>query len=689
MTKYLLEIGTEELPHKFVSSAMEQLKELTSKSLSENRITFGDIKILGTPRRLALIVDDILETQPDLAKKIKGPPANVAFDKEKKLTPAGIGFAKKQNVAPEQLYIEKSGNTEYVFADVKEEGKTIDKVLAEIIPQLILNLQGSHFMRWGNLDIRFQRPIRWIVSLLDEKEAKLEIGNIKSSRYSKGHRFAKNTEVEITSVDSYIDDLLSVKVIVDQNKRAEIIEKQVIEKAESVGGNPFIDKELLKEVTNLVEYPVAFIGDYDKKYLIIPKDVITTVMASHQRYFPVYEKNSDNLLNHFITITNYLGDEFENIKKGNERVITARLDDAIFFCEEDKKKTLVSRIEELKGVTFQKGLGSMFEKTQRIRKIASEASKQLNFDSALTNNIDRAAQLCKADLVTGLVREFTELQGIIGGDYAFKEGENYDVSKGIREHYLPISTDSGLAMSITGQIVGICDKIDTITAVFSIGKAPTGSADPLGLRRAALGIISTVLEKNIDLNISNLIKTAIDTLSAEIKEKDELFKNIKEFIIQRLRVYLNDKYRYDVVEAVLASKDALGCLPDVINRLDSLSSLVEKDNYNLFHESANRIIRIIKDKEINELPEISLMNQEEEKNLYNCLASIDEKALAENNQYNELIENLENCINAIEKFFDNVLVMDENPDVRNNRMKLLTFAKLKFQQLADFSKIVA
>ncbi|MEI7473964.1 MAG: glycine--tRNA ligase subunit beta [bacterium] len=689
MAKYLLEIGTEELPYKFVPTAMEQLKEQVSKILTENRVTFGEITTYGTPRRLSLIIDNISESQPDLTRKIKGPPANVAFDKDKNLTPAGLGFAKKQNLSADILFIEKSGEIEYVFAEIKEEGKPVSEVLSQLIPQAVLSLQGSHFMRWADLDIKFQRPIRWIVSLLDEKEVKMQIGNAKSGRISRGHRFAQYSQVEISSVDSYLEDLSTVNVIVNQDERKNIIRKQVNEKAEAVGGKAYIDERLLDEVTYLVEYPVAFLGEFEEKYLEIPQSVVTTVMAAHQRYFPVFAQNSENILNYFITITNYLGDNFENIKKGNERVIKARLDDAIFFCEEDKKKTLVSRIEELKGVTFQKGLGTMFDKTERIKKIACVAAKKLNLDEALTQKIEKTASLCKADLVTSLVREFTELQGIIGGDYALKEGEDSLVANGVREHYLPISVDSGLANSLTGQIVGISDKIDTIVAVFAIGKAPTGSADPLALRRAALGIIQTVLEKDINLNIAELINNAIELLTVKIQDKNKLCSDISEFIIQRFRVYLNDKYKYDVVEAALSSHNPLECLTDVLKRAEVLTNLVSRENYASFHEAANRIIRIIKDKEDLQLPNAELFVINEEKVLYEAINKINDEKLADNGEYTQLIAELEACIPAIDKFFEHVLVMDENLDIRQNRMKLLTFAKLKFQKIADFSKIVA
>ena len=681
MAKYLLELGTEELPYKFIPSALEQLKEQFNKKLQDNQIEFKNIITYGTPRRLCVIVEGISESQPDIIKKIKGPPAKAAFDANGNLTQAGEGFAKKQGLQTNDIYKELVGDIEYVFADVCIKGKKIADVFQDIVPSIIMSLQGSHFMRWADLDEKFSRPIRWIVSLIDNEEVSFELTDIKSSRFSRGHRFYKDKEIEISSPDTYLDDLYKAKVIVDQKRRHDEVIKQAEAIAQSVSGNVYLDPDLVEEVTYILEWPVPVLGSFDKKYLAIPQDVIVCVMASHQRYFPVFAKDNKTLLNHFITMANYQGTAFDNIRAGNQRVIKARLDDAIFFYSEDSKKTLASRVEDLKGVTFQKGLGTIFDKTVRIEKLAEYVSKQLNIDSATNTSVKRAAHLSKADLVTALVREFTELQGIIGGDYALKNGEDNLVSLGVKEHYMPTSGDGELANSITGQIVGISDKMDTICGVFAINKIPTGSADPLGLRRATIGIIRTLIEKNINLNISNLIKESISVQPVEIKDKEQLFINISEFIKQRLKIFLQDKYKYDVIEAAFGAKDPLANINDLIERIELLTELVKDTDYSSMHEAVNRIIRIIKTETKSAKINPIYLTLEAEKNLYKYAIDISSSS------YSDLIKGIRASIPAIEKFFDDVLVMDENLNVRENRLALLSILKEKFLLLADFSKI--
>lgn len=686
MSKYLVEIGTEELPYKFIPSAMKQLSENISKSLEDNRITFSDIKTYGTPRRLTVFVEGISESQPDIIKKIKGPPATACYDADGNLTKAAEGFAKKQGISTDLFYKESVADIEYVFVDIHDKGRTTSEVLSEIIPAQILKLQGSHFMRWGDLEIKFSRPIRWIVSILDENEVKFAVGNVESSRTSRGHRFYGKKEVKITSIDKYFDILESANVIVDPAKRKEIIVAKATETAEKAGGKVHIDSGLLDEVTFITEWPVPVLGEFAEKYLEVPKDVTVTVMASHQRYFPVLKKDSDELLNCFITMSNQGEECVDNIKCGNERVIKARLDDAIFFYREDNKKTLVSRLEDLKGVTFQRGLGTMFDKTNRIVEISAYIAEKLSLSAEKIADVKRAASLTKADLVTNLVREFTELQGVIGSQYAKLNGEKPEVSGAVREHYMPLSSDGELAETLLGQITGIADKIDTICGVFSLGKAPTGSADPLGLRRAALGCITTLIRKaDFNIDISDLVRFAIEIQPIEIENKVALSSDICEFITQRLRIYLNDSYKYDVVDAVLACKNPLADLKDVVGRTEVLSRLVQSADYNEFHDAANRILRIAKSDDISLDVNNSLFVEDAETQLWNCAKCFVGTTLS----YEELVKAFRNCVPAITSFFDNVLVMDEDEKIRNNRLSVLANIKKSFMQLADFSKIVA
>ena len=671
MSKYLLEIGTEELPHKFIPSAQEQLKKSFEKLLNDNQIAFDEIVTYATPRRLTVKIEGLSEKQEDIEKVLKGPIATIAFDANKNLTPAGIGFAKKNGVAPESLYIEDN----YVYAKVEQKGKETKEILKENVESVVLKLQGSHFMRWANLDIKFQRPIRWVVSLMDSEELPVEIAEVKSSRFSRGHRF-KSDKVEIKSPDTYLTALKENNVYACPIERRETIVNLAKNAAAKIGADVALDEELVDEVSNLTEYPIPAICGFDEKYLNIPEKVNVTVMATHQRYFPLYKDGK--LLNKFITMTNYIGDEFENIQAGNERVVVARLEDGLFFFEQDTKTPLVEKLDDLKGVTFQKGMGTMLDKTERIEKLSKYISEELNVQN---DDILRTAKLCKCDLVTKLVFEFTELQGFIGGDYARISGEKPNVAKGITEHYFPLGVDGELASSIEGQVVGIADKIDTVCAVFVDGRKPTGSADPLGVRRAVLGILKTIIANNLKINLSELIKLSVSLLPKKAENEDVLLADINEFFTQRLVILYSDKYSHDVLDACVSGKDVLADLTDFVERLELVSSTVKASNYEKFHEAANRIVRIIKDNTIGEVDE-KLFKENAEKELYAALLTV------KSTDYKSLINELMNISEAIEKFFEDVLVMDKDEAVKNNRINLLGQIKEKFEKVADFSKII-
>ena len=676
MNKYLLEIGTEELPYKFVSSGVIQLKNAFEKLLNENQIKFSDIKYFSNPRRLTLIIEGFEEKQPDTVKTVKGPILNIAYDENGNLTKAGQGFAKKNGVDESALYKEEN----YVWAKVEQKGKEIKDILSENVEKIVLKMQGPYFMRWADLDVKFQRPIRWIVSLLNNEELKLKIADVESSRYSRGHRF-KSDKVEIKNPDSYEQALYENNVIVDSQKRKERIVESAKAEAEKIGADVYFDDDLLEEVTNICEWPVPVICGFDEKYLSIPDKVTVTVMAVHQRYFPLYNRKDGKLLNKFITITNYIGSNFDNIKAGNERVVVARLDDAIFFFNEDTKVPFESYVEKLKGITFQKGMGSVYDKTQRIIKLSEYLAQKTD---APLETVKRTAMLCKADLVTSLVFEFTELQGFIGSDYAFNAGEKPEVVKGIKEHYYPLGADSELAEGIEGQIVGIADKIDTIVAVFAEGKKPTGSADPLGVRRATLGIIKTVIQKSLDIDLLELIKKSIDLMPVEIKDKQALYEDVKNFFEQRLSIYYTEKYRHDVVDACIANGNALSNLKDFADRVEFLSEKIKTPEFAKLNEAANRIIRIAKDYKSEQLPDKALFNTPSETQLWECTSVINIDKL----NYKEIFEELSKTVKAIDDFFENVLVMDKDEKVKQNRLALLYSIRRKFDKIADFSKFV-
>ena len=663
MSKYLLEIGVEELPYKFIPSAVKQLKDSFGKFLETNHINFGDINVLATPRRLTIIINDLADAQPDSEKVFKGPIKKIAYDENGNLTKAGEGFAKKNGINPDDLYVED----DYVYAKVFTKGKDTKSILVENISNLILKLQGSHFMRWASHDEKFSRPIRWIVSVYNNEELPVQILDIKSSRFSRGHR-SYTEPVEIKNIDDYKEELRKAYVIVDQNERqAKIIELAQTE-SEKIGATTRISNDLLEEVTYICEWPVAVICSFDEEFLTIPDEVTITVMESHQRYFALFKDGK--LTNKFITIANYIGDDFSNIQAGNLRVIKARLDDAVFFVKNDTKKPLESYVENLKGMTFQKGMGSVYDKTQRIIKLSKLIAGSLSIENQ--DNIIRTAYLCKADLATNLVFEFTELQGYIGSDYAKLNGEPQGVVEGIKEHYFPLNADSELAKSIEGQVVGIADKIDTICAVFASGKKPTGSSDPLGVRRAALGIIKTIVENKFNINISDLIKSALEFLPVQA----DCQKDIEEFFIQRLTILLGDEYKKDVLESCL-NNNPLSNLSDYMVRINVIANL---DNPMII-ENANRVIRILKDISFDKVDE-SLFTDDAEKKLYEGM-----KGINFSGDYNDYLKQLIGLNASIDNFFEKVLVMDKDERIKNNRIGLLTELKKDYERIADFSKL--
>ena len=663
MSKYLLEIGVEELPYKFIPSAIKQLKDSFGKFLNENNIGFENINVMATPRRLAIILDGLADAQPDSEKVFKGPIKKIAYDENGNLSRAGEGFAKKNNINPKDLYVEG----DYVYAKVFNKGKSTKELLPEKIPNLILKLQGSHFMRWSTHDEKFSRPIRWIVSIYNNEELPVQILDIKSSRFSRGHR-SYTEPVEIKNIDDYKDELRKAYVIVDQKERQEKIVELAKQESEKIGATTRISADLLEEVTYICEWPVAVVCNFDEEFLTIPDEVTITVMESHQRYFALFKDGK--LTNKFITIANYIGDDFSNIRAGNLRVIKARLDDAVFFVKNDTKKPLEDYVENLKGMTFQKGMGSVYDKTQRIIKLSKQIAESLNIENLET--IIRTADLCKADLATNLVFEFTELQGYIGSDYAKLNGEAEGVVEGIKEHYFPLNADSELAKSKEGQIVGIADKLDTICAVFASGKKPTGSSDPLGVRRAALGIIKTIIENNLNINISELINSTIELLPVQA----DCQKDVEEFFIQRLVIFLGETYKKEVLESGLV-KNPLEDLSDYIARINVIANLDSP----MTIENANRIIRILKDSSFDKVNE-DLFVDDAEKKLYECV-----KEITFTTDYDNYIKQLIGLNAQIDNFFDKVLVMDKDENIKNNRIALLTILKKNYEKLADFSAL--
>ena len=636
--------------YKFIPMAISQLENGFKNFLDDNKVKFDKIKVMATPRRLAVIVDGLSSSQPDVEKVVKGPIAKAAFDENNKPTKAAEGFANKNGVGVNDLYVEDN----YVYAKIFIKGKNTKDLLQENVPSIFSKLQGPHFMRWGNNDVKFSRPIRWVLSLLDGEEVKVRIIDKDSSNTTNGHRFSKQNIV-INNPDEYVNKLRDAKVIVDQEERKERILELTKKEADKLNAITKISDDLLEEVTFLCEWPVAVVCNFDEAFLTIPQEVAVTVMETHQRYFALYTKEG-KLINKFVTITNYVGEEFENIKAGNLRVIKARLDDAVFFFNEDTKKPLESYVENLKGMTFQKGMGSVYDKTQRIIKLSEKISSELGVNKP---SIKRTAELCKADLATNLVFEFTELQGFIGADYARVSGEEAEVAEGIKEHYFPLNAE------------GIADKIDTICAVFVSGKKPTGSSDPLGVRRAALGIIKTILEHNLKLDISKLIDETLELLPM----KADVKKDVEEFFVQRLIIFMNNDYSKNILEAC-STNNPCKDFCDYSERVKAISGGVDEK----LVENANRVLRILKEEAGEIKPELFVLDAE--KDLYKAIEGV-----KFDGDYKKYLKELTDINPVVTKFFDDVLVMDKDEKIKNNRLALLKSLKNKYIILTDFSRL--
>ena len=683
MSDFLFEILVQELPYKFIPDAQKQLKEAFEKLFGEYGIEYKKLDVQATPRRLSVMVHELSDKQKDIQKEAKGPILNIALDANGNYTPAALGFAKKNGVEEKDL-IQKDN---YIWTKIEIKGKTTKEILSQNIENIIFKLQGPHFMRWGNHEQKFSRPIENVLALYNEEVLPLTILDKTSTNKTQGHRFSKNREVTVKSLKTYLDDLRNANVILDVEERKNLIVKTAKECAEKI--DTYIDfdnlDDLLEEVTYITEYPIPVLCDFDKKYLEIPDIVTTTVMSKHQRYFPLWQKDG-KLSNHFITMANFVGvdeESMKNIKAGNQRVVSARLEDGIFFYKEDTKTPLEAKVEALKGMTFQKGLGTLFDKTQRIIKLSEEICSQL---SVKKDDIVRCAKLCKADLSTQLVFEFTELQGFIGENYALKSGEAKNVALGIKEHYFPLNANSETPSAIEGQIVSIADKIDTICALFistqgkNKKKRPTGSNDPLGARRSAIGILRIVINNNLKLNLKSLIDNSLNMLSKEfnVELEKECAQDVYDFILNRLSIMYEKEYSQDILKAC-ATANPLENLDEFLKRASFIKEEIQNENFKKLIEAAKRVYRITKE-EVDAKVEKSLLVLAEEKELFEAIAKQD----IENKGLKEAAKSLEELVEPIEKFFDKVLVMDKDEKIKNNRIALLGLLKEKFSTVCDF-----
>ena len=680
----LFEIGTEEIPARFMPGAVKLLAENAEKALLEARVSFGEIKTFGTPRRLVLSIQDLSEMQSDQTTRRKGPSVKVAFDATGAASKALEGFARSCGVAVADLVQEEG----YMYAVLFEKGKPVAELLPQILLQLIEQMNFPKTMRWSDLDFRFVRPIHWLVALWGEEVIPLSIAGVHSGRVSKGHRILGSDAIEIACAADYWQSMQNNFVVVDPNQRRDMIRSQVEALALEQGGTATIDDELLEEVLYLVEYPTALCGRFEEKYLDLPVEAIITPMREHQRYFPVFDKKG-RLLPVFITVRNGGSDSLDNVRHGNERVLRARLADARFFYDEDRKVSLADRVDKLKTIVFQEGLGTMYDKAIRLQKLSAFIAARLGIEEREIKSVNRAALLAKADLVTGMVCEFTELQGIMGREYALLSGEAPVVADAIFEHYLPRFAGDILPRTKAGRAVAIADKIDNIVTTFSRGLIPTGSQDPYALRRQALGVVNMLIDGEESLSLSEISIEAM-RLAGIVEEGRQLRlqEQLEEFFRLRIKNVLSEaQIRYDLVDALLARNvDNVYQTWLWAQAMSSAEGMTALDGaVEAFTRAAN-----LAGKATVASIEPNLLETDAEKELYQAYLSVVDSVAKKQAQKDliGILASIAGLATPISKFFSSVMVMVEDEKIRDNRLALLLAISRLTEEIADFSRIV-
>lgn len=714
MEKLLFEIGTEEIPAKFMPGILKQLKELAAAKMQELRIPFEDITVYGTPRRMAFIAGGVAETQADIVVEAKGPSVKIAYVSGAP-SKAAQGFARGQGVDVKDLVVRDN----YVYAVKHLAGQPVVELLPGLLMDILTSLSFPKTMRWADYEFRFVRPIRWMVALFGDQIIPVEICGVKSGKFSMGHRFMQQSlkaaaesqgllsaalskvgnkvysalagvkgAVEIPSAGDYKKVMYDNFVMVDQDERRALILQQIKDLAAQNGGEAEINEDLLEEVNYLVEWPTALCGKFEEKFLSLPKECIITPMREHQRYFPVLDEDG-NLLNKFITVRNGGSEHLDIVTHGNERVLRARLSDAEFFFNEDRATKLEDRLEKLKTVSFQEGLGNMYDKSERLVKMAEMLRFAIN-TPVDEEELRRCALLCKTDLVTGMVIEFTELQGVMGREYALLDGEKPEVATGIFEHYLPRFAGDALPSTTIGRIVGIGDKLDNICATFSRGLAPTGSQDPYALRRQALGVINILLDANYHISLAKIIAGTLYLLDIKPEETGKLVPQIMEFFKQRLRNLLMDQgIRYDVIDAVFADKRN-DDMVDLAVRCKALAAYVEVGNAEPLVQVSVRVSNLCKKIEKEVAISGALFKDESENKLHEVVAAVSKEIIPEIVLYDyaAVLKAGEKVIEPVNTFFDNVMVMDEDENVKNNRLAMLEEVRGIVNAVGDLSLLV-
>ena len=677
----LFEIGAEEIPAGFMPNILGQLKTLAETKLNDAHLPFESIATYGTPRRLALIVKGLADTSAEISERHKGPSASIAYDADGNPTKAAIGFARGKGLDVADLVVEDG----YIYAETKTAGVPAKDIVTDMLPQLITGLNFPKSMHWGNLDAKFVRPVRWLVALLDEEVIPVEFATVKSGNVTRGHRFLGADEITIKNAASYVDTLKENFVMVDQDARRELISKQLHDIAASKNASIVWDDDLLEEINYLVEWPTALCGGFEESYLALPDAAIITPMKDHQRYFPLVDQDG-KLLPMFLTVRNGSDHSIEVVQAGNERVLRARLDDAKFFFNEDRKKPLIDRQDGLTKIVFQEGLGNLADKTERLLTLGRVFSEECELHEDARVVLERATELAKTDLTTGMVTEFTELQGVMGKEYALLDGESPEVAEAIFEQYLPRFAGDVLPQTEAGKVLSIIDKIDNIVATFSRGLIPTGSQDPYALRRQTIGILNILLNSEWNISLRPIIVEFMNLLNVPTDKQDELLGQVEEFITLRLKnIFLDREVPHHVIDLLLSNNelsvaDAEGLVKALLaNRIDENVELVQ---------AFTRMYNLVKDVTYTGVDE-SLLKEDAERALYEAATKASEASIDawDKNDYDAVVAVPATLVPAINTFFEDVMVMDKDEAIKANRLQLVRLAYSVMAIIGDISAL--
>ena len=677
----LFEIGAEEIPAGFMPNILGQLKQLAETKLNDAHLPFESIETYGTPRRLALIVKGLADASAEISERHKGPSASIAYDADGNATKAAIGFARGKGLDVADLVVEDG----YIYAETKTAGVPAKDIVTDMLPQLITGLNFPKSMHWGDLDAKFVRPVRWLVALLDEEVIPVEFATVQSGNVSRGHRFLGADEITIKNAASYVDTLKENFVMVDQDARRELISKQLHDMAASKNASIVWDDDLLEEINYLVEWPTALCGGFEESYLALPDAAIITPMKDHQRYFPLVGQDG-KLLPMFLTVRNGSDHSIEVVQAGNERVLRARLDDAKFFFNEDRKKPLIDRQDGLTKIVFQEGLGNLADKTERLLKLGRVFGEECGLHEDAAVVLERATELAKTDLTTGMVTEFTELQGVMGKEYALLDGESEEVAEAIFEQYLPRFAGDVLPQTEAGKVLSIIDKVDNIVATFSRGLIPTGSQDPYALRRQTIGILNILLGSEWNISLRPIFKASMELLNVAADKQEELLNQVEEFFTLRLKnIFLDREVPHHVIDLLLSNNelsvaDAEGLVNALLaNRIDENVELVQ---------AYTRMYNLVKDVEYTGVNS-DLLKEDAEKALFEAASKASEASLAawEAGDYAAVVAVPATLVPTINQFFEDVMVMDKDEAIKANRLQLVRLAYSVMAIIGDISAL--